>query len=205
MNFLHAERANLLVLAPVIRTPVAWDRDQLVKAVIGEQALAVYVSLDGTEAPPPEPTFLQTGKLAKIHRGKDGQATTDLTRISAVMSVEAFERDDDEGNVYTHHFALVVHNPFAAVPLSSDLFGDMPQLIHGDGEMYWNDKHTICAETWATHPQMSRPVHPPVPPTLRTRGADRIWGPGSCSTFRLLRSRVGEAADNLLAHRGGHS
>jgi len=132
-------RANVVLLAPVLRTPLGMDRSQLVKAVIGEHALQVHVTYDGSKPPPTELTFLQEGKLARLHRAQDGSARTDFTRISAVMSVEESVREDDEGYFHVHHFTMVVHNPFAAVPLSPGVLGSIPQLVHGVGEMHWTD------------------------------------------------------------------
>lgn len=133
------ERANLLVVVPALRVEIYNDRSQLLKAAIGEEALAVPISLDETPAPPSFPTFLQTGKLARPRRGTDGAFSTDLTRVSAILSLEHRFRhvSDDESEVL--HSCVVVHNPFATVPIAPALLGDHPQWVHSDGMMWWND------------------------------------------------------------------
>jgi len=135
-------RCNVLFLAPVLRTPIYMNRDQLVKAVVGEQALAVYVSFDPHRpAPPPEPTFLQTGKLARLHPQKDGSIRTDYTRISAVVSVEEILFEAATGERTVDHKTTVVHNPFAEVALPPEAFGAYPQLVkRADGNMEWTDR-----------------------------------------------------------------
>ncbi len=134
-------RANLLVIAPALRAEIYNDRSQLLKATIGEEALAVPISLDDSPAPPPHPTFLQTGKLARPRRNAQGAFTTDFTRISAVMSLEHRFRhvSDDETEVL--HAAIVIHNPFAAIPLDATSFGDLPQWVVRDGMMGWSDRY----------------------------------------------------------------
>jgi hypothetical protein len=133
---------NLLVLVPQLRTPVHLHRGQLVEAVLGQRALSVYVSLDGSEPPPPEPTFIQNGKLARLRTGKDGSTTTDLTRVGAVMTVEQRYRDTDDGEVEVLHSVIVVHNPFAEKRLNPSLFGGVPQLVPEGAQMRWTDGYT---------------------------------------------------------------
>ena len=134
-------RCNVLFIAPVLRTPIHMNRDQLVKAVIGQSALTVYVSLrPGRAAPPPEPTFLQTGKLARLHPQKDGTIHTDYTRIGAVVSVEQVLQEVS-GSRSVKHQITVVHNPFAETPLPTELFDPFPQLVmRTDGNMEWTDR-----------------------------------------------------------------
>ena len=135
-------RCNIIFLAPVLRTPIHMFREQLVKAVIGESALTVYVSLDPAHpAPPAEPTFLQTGKLARLHPKGDGTVTTDYTRISAVVSVEQILVEAATGERNVDHRITVVHNPFAENGVPIELFGAYPQLIkRADGNMEWTDR-----------------------------------------------------------------
>lgn len=133
------DRANLLVVVPALRVEIYNDRSQLLKAAIGEDALAIPISLDDTPAPPSYPTFLQTGKLARPRRATDGAFSTDLTRVSAILSLEHRFRhvSDDETEVL--HSSVVVHNPFATVPIPPAILGDHPQWVHGDGKMWWSD------------------------------------------------------------------
>jgi hypothetical protein len=134
-------RCNIVVLVPTLRIEVFSDRDQLLKAIIGEQALSVFVSLDDSPAPPPKPTFLQKGKLARLHPKKDGSVSTDFTRISAVMSLEHVFVDNDRDETVADHRVVVVHNPFAEVPLPASALAAFPQLVKvEDGAMAWTDR-----------------------------------------------------------------
>lgn len=135
------KRCNIVVLVPTLRIEVFSDRDQLVKAVIGEHAMSMFVSLDDSPAPPARPTFLQEGKLARLHPKKDGSVSTDFTRISAVMSLEHIFVDNDRDETVADHRVVVVHNPFAEVPLLASVFAAFPQLARrDDGAMEWTDR-----------------------------------------------------------------
>lgn len=37
------------------------------------------------------------------------------------------------------HTALVVHNPYAQLPISEDLFQGLPQLVRRGNQMLWTD------------------------------------------------------------------
>jgi hypothetical protein len=141
-------RRNVLFLVPVLRTPIhEWfGRDQLVKSVIGEPTYNVYVSLDpkGPPPPPPEPGFLQNGKLAKLHRKSDGTERADLTRISAVVSLEYVLGFTDNGEREVSPRVMVVHNPFAEVPLPEEVLGAYPQLVRREGVMEWTDRQSAA-------------------------------------------------------------
>lgn len=128
-------RANLVVLVPTLRTPVRLDRDQLLEATMGEQALSVAVSRPGKPARTPLPTFLQNGKLAQLRRGADGAFRTDLSRISAVMTIEETRLEEH----HLSHDVVVVHNPFATTPIPSWFFDPVPQSISQEGIMGWSD------------------------------------------------------------------
>ena len=126
---------NVVVVVPLLRTPVWMQPDQLVKVTIGEWAMVVPVSLGpAVPAPPPTPRFLQRGKLAQLH---EGGTRTHLTRVSAVACIEEETMLGEEG-VVLRHYVHVVHNPFAAKPLPSALFGDRRQLVVSEaGDMSW--------------------------------------------------------------------
>jgi hypothetical protein len=126
---------NVVVVVPLLRTPVWMDPDQLVKATIGEWAIVVPVSLDpAVPAPPRTMRFLPRGKLAALH---DGGTRTHLTRVSALACIEEETMLGKEG-VVLRHYVHVVHNPFAANPLAPTLFGDRRQLVVSSaGEMNW--------------------------------------------------------------------
>jgi hypothetical protein len=132
---------NIVVLVPILRTPVWMDRDQFVKATIGEWALSVPICLDSNVAPgEATPTFLQKGKLAQWFPTQDGGGKTDLTRVSAVVMIEEGTMLSEEG-IALQHYVHVIHNPFAACPLSAPLFQSHPQLVvHGEAYMAWTDE-----------------------------------------------------------------
>lgn len=131
---------SLVILVPAIRTPVSMNRGQLLKATIGEPALAIYVSRGDSKPPPPKPTFIQDGKLAKVWPAGDGAFRTDLTRVSAVMTIEQ-RRLDGPGGPRLSPVVIVVHNPFAAHPIDPEFFGKAPQWVVNNGMMQWSDRY----------------------------------------------------------------
>jgi len=135
-------RKNLLVLVPTFRTPVHHHRGQLVEAVLGQRAISVHVSLDGSDPPPPEPTFVQNGKLARLRRTQGGDVSTDFTRIGAIMSIEQRYRDLEDDEVEVRQAVVVVHNPFATQPINASVFRDVPQLVRDGHVMRWTDEYT---------------------------------------------------------------
>jgi len=139
------DRINLLVICPALDFPVFQERKQIVEAAIGQLVYEVPVSLDGTPPRKGGLAFRQNGKLAKWHKHKQtGAFTTDLTRVSAVMTIEPlFSLDLEQGTLELAHRALVVHNPFATHPIVPELFGDLPQwVINREAHtMGWNDDY----------------------------------------------------------------
>jgi hypothetical protein len=138
-NQFKRDRANLLIVVPTFGIEVYNERGQLLKATIGEHAIAVPISLGDTLAPEPYGTFLQTGKLARPRRSSEGSFTTDLTRISAVMSLEHKFRHVSDNETEILHVAIVVHNPFASTPIAPSTFGDLPQWVNDGVKMWWTD------------------------------------------------------------------
>lgn len=131
---------NLLVVVPLFRNPVYLARSQAIEALIGQWAWSVPIMLDPDDEPQETTTvFLQNGKLAKRWPAPDGGVRTDLTRVSAVMTIEERMVDDPAGNLRIDHAVSVVHNPFAALPIAREFFGDLPQLVRVDGRMSWTD------------------------------------------------------------------
>jgi len=126
---------NVVIVVPLLRTPVWMQPDQLVKATIGEWAIVVPVSLDPEVPAQPRTTrFPQRGKLAQLH---DGGTRTHLTRVSAVACIEEETMLGEEG-IVLRRYVHVVHNPFAAMPLASTVFGGRRQLVVSSaGEMNW--------------------------------------------------------------------
>lgn len=124
--------ANIVAIVPILRTPVWMHRDQLRDALVGQPTIVVPVALaDDVEVPGPYPGFRQDGKLARL-RGAPGQERTDLTRVSAAFTIE---HEYDAGQLTTR--AVVVHNPFAALPFPDAIFDPHPQWIRDGDDMYW--------------------------------------------------------------------
>jgi hypothetical protein len=130
---------NIIVICPLLRTPVWMDRDQLVKACIGEWAISVPVSLDGSEPGEAKPAFWQNGKLAKMFPTDGGAFSPDHRRVSAVATIEEEVRVDPDG-WKIQHVANVVHNPFAQVRLPESTFDGHRQLVLRDTGMSWLEK-----------------------------------------------------------------
>ncbi len=137
------EKANVAVVVPEFRFPV--DRMAIERALLGQRALRVTVPRD-LRAPrvPPAFTFVQDGKLAKLYRDSD-QFLPRQTRIGAVMVLKdelpvALSRFRENDAQALRVSCLVVHNPYAIVPIPLDAFGDLPQLRSIDEEtMAWSD------------------------------------------------------------------
>ena len=134
-------RCNLLVVVPLLRTPLSFYRDQLLGATVGQMVWKVPVSLErGVEPPPAEVVFKQDGKLARL-RPSGGSFSTDLTRIGAVLSIELRMTEDEEERRQVEPFVLAVHNPFAECPIQPESLGCERQLVVKDGHMQWTDGH----------------------------------------------------------------
>jgi hypothetical protein len=134
--------ANLLVVVPLLRNPVYLARSQLVEALIGQWAWSVPIIIEPSDdRHETETIFLQNGKLAKRWPTPTGGVTTDLTRVSAAMTIEE-KLIDDNGDLRVDHAVSVVHNPFAARPIASIHFGHLPQLVLVAGRMTWTDGYS---------------------------------------------------------------
>ncbi len=132
---------NVLIICPILRTPV-WmetETDQLVEAALGEWAISVPVSLDGSEPGEARPVFWQNGKLARMFRTGEGEFSPDHRRVSAVATIEEAARPGADGLVI-HHLSHLVHNPFATVRLPETTFAGRPQLVIRDAGMSWIEK-----------------------------------------------------------------
>jgi hypothetical protein len=127
---------NIVVICPLLRTPVWMQRDQLVKACIGEWAISVPVSIDGSDPGEAKPVFWQNGKLAKMFPADGGAFSPDHRRVSAVATVEEKVRVDSDAWTI-QHVAKVVHNPFAKVRLPETTFAGIAQLVVRDTGMLW--------------------------------------------------------------------
>lgn len=130
---------NLLVIVSSLRTPISLDRDQLEKALIGEMAWSVPVSINGDE-PTREVSeiFIVNGKLAKVFRRQDGLLKPDFTRISAVATLEEDVVYENDAYEIVHRFH-VVHNPYSTQPIRSGTFSPYPEMAANNDVMTWND------------------------------------------------------------------
>jgi hypothetical protein len=84
--------ANVLVVVPQFRTPVVNDRNQLIRAFIGEPAITWAVNMKtGAAVGETETVFLPRGHLVRS-RGRAADGTKEkrpaFTRVSAVMTIE---------------------------------------------------------------------------------------------------------------------
>lgn len=158
---------NVLVIAPSLRTSVWSDRDQLVKALIGEPVVIVHVPLDSASRGYSKPGFAPRGRLVRPGKmGPDGTRLPAHTRVSTVMVVEVVEaeraeleplpaesverqlaewvrrRFSEENAFWPAHRVLVVHNPNADMPISSETFARFPQLVKiSETDMAWTDRN----------------------------------------------------------------
>jgi hypothetical protein len=132
--------ANIVVIVPMLRTPVWMDRHQLVKATLGEWTMAVSVGMSpGAAAVEPEPVFLQEGKLAKLFPAGDGTMKALHRRVAAVVVIEE-ELRVVAAKPVVDHLVHAVHNPFATREAPERLFKGYPQLVvRGEG-MLWTDR-----------------------------------------------------------------
>lgn len=135
-------RANILVVTPLLRVEVYDNRHQILKPTIGERALAIPIQMEGSERQESYPTFVQDGKLAMPRYNSSGVFAPNFTRIGVVMSIENRYRHVDNGPNTLGHAAVVVHNPFAEVPIDPAVFGDVPQWVCIDGMMHWTDNYS---------------------------------------------------------------
>lgn len=156
---------NLLVIVPSIRTSVWNRREQIVKALIGESVISVWVSLEGGPGHS-EPGFKPNGRMVRPGKQlQDGSSLPAHTRVSAVMTVEVVEVEkaallppptgtaeekfqayldrslSPDNEFWPECRVLVVHNPFAELPLGENTFSKFPQLVRrGEDQMVWTDR-----------------------------------------------------------------
>lgn len=135
-------RSNLVILVPVVRSPIFSNRFQILNPTIGEHVIHIPIRYDGNPPLPPRPGFNQTGKLAKLLPGPGGVFTTDLTRISALMSIEETLVAGTTSRIRLSHNVVVIHNPFAQNPIPRTFFGRVPQLVRKGGIMRWTDHYS---------------------------------------------------------------
>ena len=138
---------NLVVVVPLLRTPIWMHRRQLLTAAIGRFALSVPVGVDPrSRQQESKNVFLQDGRLAKFFPSENGKGKTDLTRVSAVVTIEEDFLSAADETMSIRHRVHVVHNPFTpeATRLAGTMFDEFPQLvIDEDRRISWSDGKSL--------------------------------------------------------------
>jgi hypothetical protein len=133
-NQFEEGRANVLVLAPLFQTPIWRSDDCMRRALIGQYARRIWLrDDDGTMLPLDATAFLFDGRMTKTH-WNDGEPGVQLTRISAVISVEEV-LDPARGQIIRKH--VIAHNPAAAVKVDLNLFRPHRQLVCVNERIRW--------------------------------------------------------------------
>ncbi len=138
----HANRqfqrntANILFLAPQLRTPVYQFRDQLIHAFYGRKRLTVPIDMSrGGAAGPMRSEFSPEGHFLKVWGSEERPR---FSRVGAVVCVEEEIRESSDPPFVPR--VLVLHNPYARNPLPENPWSSFTQLVRrGDG-MVWTDK-----------------------------------------------------------------
>lgn len=126
----NTQSTNILFLAPRLRIPVRQDRNQLVKAFIGDDMFFVPIDTESGEASgSPEVRFVVNGALAKLH---GAELKPRFTRLSAVVCLEDCLTD---GRVESA--VAVIHNPYAPLALNPEDLRGCTQLVRRGDAMYW--------------------------------------------------------------------
>jgi len=121
---LDKEKMNLLIFAGDMKVSITHEHESgVIEALYGTHKLVFDVSEKGIESTP-EIEF-ETNGLFQPHRN---------TRISAVATLE--DRIAQDGLYYSFKF---FHNPFAAMPISVDIFKGCKQFAFNEetGTMEW--------------------------------------------------------------------
>ncbi len=136
---LRSGQPNLVLIVPSIRVSAIDHRDQML-ALVGQHGVEVFVDLseDGTaEAlPPPRAAFFQKGRLVRGLKKTPEGLMPGHTRVSAVA---ALEDDLVYGAPETRSRFLVIHNPFAEVPLPPEPFDPHPQFVRSGDSIHWRE------------------------------------------------------------------
>ena len=131
---------NLLFLVPELRLSV-FDRPRsLIKALYGQEVIAVPIDVrPGGPAGPERLEFKPDGKFLRTGIKDDGSRA--FTRVSAVICVEENCKEGKNliNPVWIEHSALVVHNPYASKSVPDDLWGSCVQFAPENGILRWRN------------------------------------------------------------------
>lgn len=114
--------ANLLVVVPVAKIPIHEHPDQLIRAFIGQEQIAIPINRrTGTGVGPARLEFTHDGALTSRRRTPREPHTTSrpfYTRVSAVLCIEEVT-ELDTTPPWTDHRALLLLNPNAEIAMPS--------------------------------------------------------------------------------------
>jgi hypothetical protein len=82
--------------------------------------------------------------MARLARSP-GDYHLDYRRVSMTVEPVVREITTPAGRIepMMFHDVLVAHNPYAEIPLTQSIWGDWPQLVHGQGVLSWTDGHSL--------------------------------------------------------------
>ena len=118
------------------------DRRPIERAFIGETVIRIPIDTRaGGPAGPDRLVFKESGRFAKTWRSGSGDYRTwkpRFTRVGAALFLNDYV-DERNGGIEVKHRALVVHNPYAVVPLPRDLLAGIPEFFCDAGRWRWSD------------------------------------------------------------------
>jgi hypothetical protein len=132
---------NILAIASRHRMiPVASHRDQLTRALIGQDLIVLTSNKVTGEVRWARRELVLDGPLT---RPMPPVGAPNFTRVSAVVCIEpsALETADpweSQEQDYRHNI-LVLPNPYASDKLPDEYWSDCPRLIWDDEKAYWSD------------------------------------------------------------------
>ncbi len=136
--------ANILVLAPQLRTPVSTLRVQLVSALYGQEKITCPIDTrTGGPAGPVTIKFAPDGRLLRRRQQSGALVKPNrmpgFTRVSAVVVIEDEGRCGPNNEYWIHHTILVAHNPHALRALSPEIFREYVQFMDVGNGYGWSD------------------------------------------------------------------
>jgi len=126
---------NLLVVVPSLRLPVfdVGNRRPIERAFIGETVIQIPIDTrTGGPAGPEKLAFKEFGRFAKTW------PEPRFTRVGAALFLNEYVNEHYAGSEVKHR-ALIVHNPYALVPLPRDLWTCIPEFFCDAGRWRWSD------------------------------------------------------------------
>lgn len=132
-------QANVLVIAPLSDNPFLTARDLYVRAFIGENRFVMdFDPTRGRAVGPARAEFFANGQLVRLWPD-----TPRYTRVGAVVGLRERIIEDGGDLPYVRRSWFVLHNPHAQVPISTELWGNCPQLVRDGDSMRWTDGSAI--------------------------------------------------------------